>query len=302
MLVGKNNPLYNNKTRIDTIKNLIYILVKHGANIDDINDKNNKTAYDYANDNNNDPLAHYILLKKAIILASKNKDEIKETERRDKIMDILTKLPKERWFDQDVFDKNTILICLADKGNYELVKYILDETSKPPPEKNNNTNEDYVPVPDISAKVKLENKNGESALKRAGLSRLIDNKQTLPIIDDLLKKGKYEFDPNDSTFGHIKDLLDLAKNNHNRDLADFIENKINERKIIDKEEREEIEREREKLRYKKMPFLQKRVADVNKFSNDLFKNNPNKPKAGKRTAKKSRKMRKRKSRKTRRVR
>jgi len=106
ILAGKGDSKYN---RI--IKELIHNLIQKGANLDDTNNEH-KTAYDYAKDNNNDELAHYILLRKAIILARNT--NIRNN--GDELMAILKELPKEYWF--DTINGYTILMHLADKGNY----------------------------------------------------------------------------------------------------------------------------------------------------------------------------------------
>jgi ankyrin repeat protein len=285
ILAGKGDSKYN-RIIIELINNLI----KKDANLDDINN-DNKTAYDYAKAKNNNELARYILRKKAIILARNT--NIRYKYNGDKLMAILKELPKEYWFHTD--NGYTILMHLANKGNYELVKYILDETSKP---ENENTNEEYV---DISAKVQIDDL-GYSALSLAGKSPTEYNDQTKLIIDALIEKGKYDLNPEYSKYKKrknqlskqddpqhntkytkyrdINDLLEFATENKNTDLVYYIQQKIDKNKVVPKKFWE-----RQKDRF-----------------SGLFTNNPNKPKAGKRTAKKSRKMRKRKARKTRRVR
>jgi hypothetical protein len=159
----------------DITKQFIDAIVEKGAYINDSN--NGTNAFTNAANKGNLVIAHYILLKEAIMLANKpNETTIDINTQKDNILKILNILPTYKWFDQDGRGE-TILIRLADKGNLELVKHILENAT---------TNDKRGAS---LAQVNLKNNNGNSAIILTGRTNKNYNYAAKEIIKALMEKG-----------------------------------------------------------------------------------------------------------------
>jgi hypothetical protein len=207
ILAGKGAPENN-----DITKKFIDAIVEKGAYINDSN--NGTTAFtNAAIDDHNLVIAHYILLKEAIHWANKrNEKDSQIPEQTSKIKEILEVLPSYKWFDQDGRGE-TILIRLADKGNLELVKHILEKA-------NNKTGA-------IEEQVNLKNNNGNSAIILTGRTNQNYNYATKLIIEALIKKGAKITDKNNPVKNkhNGQNALDLVIPG-NTELETFIKSKI----------------------------------------------------------------------------
>jgi hypothetical protein len=125
----------------------------------------------------------------------------------------LKELPNNLWFEQNVFGE-TILIRLADKGNLQLVKHILEKA-------NNGKGA-------TTAQVNITNNNGNSAIILTGRSDPQYNKATKQIIEALIKKGAKITDKNNPVEDkhNGQTALDLVRTD-NTELNTFILSIVN---------------------------------------------------------------------------
>jgi len=193
----------------DITKQFIDAIVEKGAYIFDSNTNTQNTEYGKTalmHATRNEDLKNYILLNELIVLANNlNRPQriVKDTSNVDAFTDKLTQLPKNLWFNQNVFGE-TILIRLADKGNPVLVNTLLDGATK--------------------IQVDTRNKNGNSAIILTGRSDQSYNKETKQIIDALIAKGAGINDINNPDPGKHQGQTAymLALDNNNEDLYNYI--------------------------------------------------------------------------------
>jgi ankyrin repeat protein len=200
----------------DITKQFIDAIVEKGAYIFDSNTNTTnpeygKTALMHAM--SNEDLRNYILLNELIVLANNlNRSQriVEDKSNVDAFTDKLTQLPKDLWFNKNVFGE-TILIRLADKGNSVLVNTLLKDAT--------------------TGQVNTRNKNGNSAIILTGRSDQSYNIETKKIIDALIAKGA---DINDRNKPEPKKhqgqtAYMLALDNNNQDLYNYI-NRIQQAK------------------------------------------------------------------------